>query len=216
MTGNRRGVLSDTFVTIDDMTPQTSLTLLEKLIGGDNSFAWDRFVRLYTPLIYRWCRRRGLQPADAHDVSSEVLLCVYRSIEKFQPGSFRGWLKTMTENKVIDFRRKNRKEASLDDSLPAIASHTPNPESAEMRSEEEAMVSENRELYLRAARIVTEDFKNDSYWPAFEQYVLHQRPAAEVALELGISRDLVYKIPKRILTRLRQEFRGLIDSGPMD
>src|SRR6478672_4582250 len=53
----------------------TSLSLLERAKANDRS-AWDRIVCLYAPLVYRWCRRFGLQEADALDVGQDVLRSV--------------------------------------------------------------------------------------------------------------------------------------------
>ena len=59
---------------------------------------------VYGPLIYRQGRRRGLQDADAADMTQEVLFQVSRSIQTFEyrpeQGRFRDWLGTVTENKI--------------------------------------------------------------------------------------------------------------------
>src|SRR5262245_21625738 len=86
------------------MTPDDSLltspSLLERLRSCPrDEVAWDEFVRRYGPRIYRWCRRWGLQPADLHDVTQEVLLALARQMADFAydpRGSFRAWLKTVT------------------------------------------------------------------------------------------------------------------------
>ncbi|MGL5098329.1 MAG: RNA polymerase sigma factor, partial [Planctomycetia bacterium] len=36
--------------------------------------AWDEFVDRYGRLLYRWCRRWGVQESDAEDVTQNVLL----------------------------------------------------------------------------------------------------------------------------------------------
>src|SRR5271165_3129364 len=90
----------------------TSRSLLER-VRADDSAAWDRLVSLYAPLVLYWCRRWGLQDEDAADVFQEVFLAVATHIGRFhktQPGdTFRGWLRTITSNKVLDlFRRRKR------------------------------------------------------------------------------------------------------------
>ena len=42
----------------------TSVSLLKRLRQPANKIAWDRFVRLYTPLLYYWARKTGLPEAD--------------------------------------------------------------------------------------------------------------------------------------------------------
>ncbi len=89
----------------------TSTTLVKqaKLNQGD---AWDRLTQLYTPLIYRWCRGANLRPADAADVTQEVLRTLSVRLADFdhdQPGaSFRGWLRAITRNKIGDQLRRLR------------------------------------------------------------------------------------------------------------
>jgi RNA polymerase sigma-70 factor (ECF subfamily) len=48
-------------------------------------------------------------------------------------------------------------------------------------------------------------------WQACWETVVMDRPAAEVAAELGISVNAVYLAKSRILSRLRQDLDGLLD-----
>ena len=83
----------------------TSPTLLASVKAEDRA-GWTRLVSLYGPLVYRWCRCAGLQPADAADLGQEVFCAVARNISNFRrdrPGdSFRAWLHTITLNKIRD------------------------------------------------------------------------------------------------------------------
>src|SRR5580698_9987695 len=83
----------------------TSASLLE-LVKADDAAAWERLVGLYAPLVFYWCRRWDLQETDTADVFQEVFLSVATHIGGFrkdQPGgTFRGWLRTITRNKVLD------------------------------------------------------------------------------------------------------------------
>jgi hypothetical protein len=47
---------------------KTPTSLLERLSQPVEPQAWDRFVSLYTPLIYAWGRHVGLQDQDAADL----------------------------------------------------------------------------------------------------------------------------------------------------
>src|SRR5262249_18795324 len=64
--------------------------------------AWRLFVSLYTPLVVRWCHRRGLAEADIADVTQEVLRKVVGSLDLFRKevatDSFRGWLCRITHH----------------------------------------------------------------------------------------------------------------------
>ncbi len=49
----------------------TSTSLLGRVKSRDPD-AWERFVKLYSPLVYRWARQVGLQESDASDLAQEV------------------------------------------------------------------------------------------------------------------------------------------------
>ena len=84
---------------------ETGTTLLARIKNKDPD-GWERFVHLYSPLIYRWCRQSGLNETDAADVGQEVFHAVARGIENFHRtqvgGTFRGWLRTIVQNKLRD------------------------------------------------------------------------------------------------------------------
>ena len=42
----------------------TSLSLLQRVRSGTETQSWNRFVRLYTPVIYGWIRGNGVFPQD--------------------------------------------------------------------------------------------------------------------------------------------------------
>ena len=78
---------------------RTSASLLGRL-GADpkDAAAWSEFVRRYGRKILLWCQQWNLQPADAEDVTQNVLLLVARQMSSFRydpQRSFRAWLKTI-------------------------------------------------------------------------------------------------------------------------
>src|SRR5438046_713552 len=87
----------------------TSSSLIDR-VKADESGAWDRLVTLYAPLVYHWCRRWNLQEEDLADVFQEVFKTLVVHIARFrrerQGDTFRGWLWTITRNKVQDHFRK--------------------------------------------------------------------------------------------------------------
>src|SRR5262245_58504116 len=94
----------------------TSLSLLERLRGHDSE-AWRRFVHVYGPLVYSWCRRVGVDGEDAADVIQEVWTGVTTGLAQFerteQMGTFRGWLWTVTRHKLCDhFRARQKRPAA--------------------------------------------------------------------------------------------------------
>src|SRR5262245_44736977 len=108
----------------------TSLSLLDRARAGEPA-AWQRMVQLYEPLVRRWCRREHRQEADAADVSQNVFAAVARNIEQFRGevdrGTFRGWLRTITHNKIADLWRKQGRDvpavngSAADEQLARVA-----------------------------------------------------------------------------------------------
>src|SRR6516164_4646514 len=91
---------------------KTPASLLERLRHTTDQDAWGRFVDLYTPVLYSWARRMGLQQADAADLVQDVLTLLVNKLPDFrydEQRSFRGWLWTLTLNKY----RENRRRAPL-------------------------------------------------------------------------------------------------------
>src|SRR5262245_19943391 len=94
--------------------PPTRPSLLRRIRDPRDAEAWNVFVEVYGPLVYRHCRRRGLQHADAEDVTQQVFAQVNRSIRAFEyrseEGRFRDWLGTLTRNKVYRFWKRQAGE----------------------------------------------------------------------------------------------------------
>jgi RNA polymerase sigma-70 factor (ECF subfamily) len=181
----------------------TSPTLLSKLRGADRS-AWPRFVRLYTPLLVRWGERLAVPPADVPDLVQEVMLVLLRGVPALDRGrgGFRAWLRTVFVNKWRDQCRKRRPVplGAAGDGLPAEGDPILEVDEAEYRAV----------LAARAAGLIRADF-NEATWAAFWATAVEDRPAGEVAAELGISANAVYLARARVLRRLRTELDGLLE-----
>jgi RNA polymerase sigma-70 factor (ECF subfamily) len=185
---------------------KTSASLLAQLRQPAPGQAWNRFVELYTPFLYHWARRVGLQPSDASDLVQEVFLVLVRVLPQFEYNpdrSFRGWLKTVTLNK---WRARGRADchqpAQTEENMAELACQEPSP----------AFWEEEYRQYLvgRALRLMQADFQPTT-WKACWEYVVCGRPVAKVAAELGISCHSVYSAKSRVLRRLRTELAGLLD-----
>ncbi len=106
-------------------TPTTRPSLLLRLRDSRDHEAWMEFVSLYEPVTYRLLRRHRLQDADAREVMQELLLAVSRSIDRWDPakerGSFRGWLRQVARNLVINWlkqRGRRRRPPAVPTSWP--------------------------------------------------------------------------------------------------
>ena len=57
----------------DESALRTRPSLLIRIRDGGDAESWRTFVTIYAPVVYRYACRRGLQDADAADVSQEVM-----------------------------------------------------------------------------------------------------------------------------------------------
>ena len=195
-----------------DANPSVGSTLLEQLRAGQTD-AWERLARLYGPTVYVWCRRAGVPEADAADVSQEVLAAVARHLADFrreQPGdSFRGWLWTITRNKVRDHWRRRVDEAKASGGTTAQEMMNQVPEVAPPDSEAGAE-GEPGDLYRRALELIRSEFEERTC-RAFLMVTVEARRPADVAAALGMTPGAVYIAKSRVLKRLREEFGDLLE-----
>jgi RNA polymerase sigma-70 factor (ECF subfamily) len=184
----------------------TSITLLERLRQPNDKAAWERFVELYTPLIYYWARRSGLQSADAADLAQDVFAALVQQMTDFhydQRKSFRSWLRTVTLNKWREKQRR-RKVTTLQGNDPVLTELS-SPEDPEAFTEAEY----HQFLTRRALELMKAEFALPT-WKACWELVVSGRRAAEVASDLGMSIDSVYSAKSRVLRRLREELADLL------
>ncbi len=191
------------------MANSTSDSLLRRLKASDHE-AWERFATLYSPLIYAWCRQAGLQPHDASEISSDVTQSVFGAIQKFEPGRFRSWLRVVTKNRIHDFLKKKRAIAIGGTTFKGTLEQVQDPglepwdESAAVAKQETSF------LYLRAVDLIQHEFSSQ-HCAIFRAYVMDGRDTEEVADQFGVSLDCIYQVKSRILKRLRDEFREIIE-----
>jgi RNA polymerase sigma-70 factor (ECF subfamily) len=192
----------------------TATSLIEALRVHDPA-GWGRLVKLYSALVYSWCRRAGLQPADAAEVYQEVLLAVHRKIAAFDHGSagksFRGWLRIITRNKVRDFARRRKRQGTAQggsDSLHSLSQVVGM--SASVPFSMSSGITIQPRLLHEALAVVEKEFRPRT-WQAFWAVTMEGRPPSDVAAELDMSPGAVHTIKWRVLTRLREFLRDLME-----
>lgn len=181
----------------------TSLTLLVRLREGREPEAWERFARLYAPVLFAWARRLGLQTADASDLVQDVLTSVFRGIAEFNHQghrSFRGWLRTILMNKWRDRVRR----------LTVIPTGDLDSAVAGLETDVVSDAEYRQWLVARALQLMQTEFE-PSTWQACWDFVAEGLPAVDVARKLGLTENAVYLAKGRVLRRLRQELDGLMD-----
>ena len=191
--------------------PTTRPSLLIRLRDARDAEAWQQFVALYGPIVYRFGRRNRLQDADAADLTQEVLRAVNGSVGRLdydpQRGSFRGWLFTLAQRRLYDLlaRRRRQEQPAGDSATHALLNELPVPESEEVWNQEH-----DRQVFAWAAEQVRGQF-TESTWQAFWRTAVEGCDAARVAEELGLSVGAVYIAKSRVQARLREHVQQLTD-----
>jgi RNA polymerase sigma-70 factor (ECF subfamily) len=191
-------------------TPLTQPSLLIRLKDLGDHEAWDRFVDVYVPLVYGFARRHGLQEADARDLVQEVLAAVTTAMPHLdydpERGRFRGWLYRVTCNKFRDFMRaqKHQCAGSGDSGWLGQMQEVP------LEREDAWEVEYRHNLFDAACTRVRPEFQATT-WQAFWQAAVEGRPCSDVAHSLAISVGAVYIAKSRVLARLREVTRQLLE-----
>lgn len=193
--------------------PPTQPTLLVRIRNAHDHDAWTRFVDLYAPLVYGFLRKRGLQDADAADLTQDVLRKVAVAVKQFDydttRGSFRSWLLTIVQNSLATYWRGDpHKERAGGDSeaylmLNEIAQPVNNGDSVEWDAEYQ------RQIFHFAANVVKQDF-TPTTWQAFWQTAVEGRSGKELAEELQMSVAAVYLAKGRVMNRIKDQVKLLV------
>ena len=92
---------------------------------------WDEVVELHGARVYRLAYRLTGNKHDAEDLTQEVFVRVFRSLAKYTPGNFEGWLHRITTNLFLDTARRKQRirfDPLGDDAPDRLASAEPLPE----------------------------------------------------------------------------------------
>ncbi len=161
--------------------------------------AWVEFRNKYAPVIAGFAKHCGASQQDIDDIIQDVVTSFFTVSQDFsydpQKGRFRGWLKTCTVRAAIRRAGKNLKfrGVSLDD-VPQV----------ELAIEPIWNDVWEKHLVNEALSRLKSETGESATYRAFEQYVLINRPAEEVAAELGISLDSVHQAKSRMTKKLRE------------
>jgi RNA polymerase sigma-70 factor (ECF subfamily) len=189
---------------------ETPVSLLERLRLRPDSVSWRRLLELYTPLVQSWLRRQVVPRDDVEDLVQDILAVLVRELPTFEHngrhGAFRTWLRAVTVNRLRGYwRARQGRPASGDFGKVLDQLEDPNSDLSRRWDEEH-----DRHVARRLTDLIEGDFE-PSTWQAFRRLVLGGERAATVAGDLGLSVNAVLLAKSRVLRRLRQEIRGLID-----
>jgi len=185
------------------------MSLLELLRTSDEE-GWRRFTEIYGPLIHSWCQYSKLGPEDSADIMQDVFRAVLLNVAEFKKdetgGLFRGWLWTITHNKVRDHFKVQAGKAKA---AGGSSGHQRLLEQADDHITDSSASSliGTAGLAFRVLKIIQSEVKEVTF-SAFWRTTIDGVNPSVVAEELQIPVHSVWQARSRVLRRARQ----LLDS----
>lgn len=195
---------------MDGSVANTRISLLVRLREDPaDQQAWAEFVERYGRKVFAWCRVWKLQPADAEDVTQEVLVILSRRLRTFDydpARSFRAWLKTVTQHAWNDWHAARQRpgggsgDSAVRDQLEQVEARNDLLRHLETAFDQEVL--EEAETRVRA-RV------QPHTWEAFQLLAREGLTGEEVARRLGMRSGAVFVAKSKVLKMLQEEIRHL-------
>jgi len=192
---------------------ETRVSLLEGLQNSADAQlfenSWQRFNQKYTPKMYTWARRLGLNQTDAEEVCQDLMICLLRRMKHFvydPKGSFRGWLRTVTRHAVYDFCEKQKKMHPTEgEKIEGILNEKT------LRDHIEGLF--DLEILEEARRQVRNDLDKTETgqrnWEIFTRLELTDVSIAELAEQFNMKPQTIYVAKGRVLDELKKKVAWL-------
>ena len=195
-----------------ESSDSTSASMLERAKRNDQD-AWRILVELYAGIVYTRCRKQwNLAAAEAENVGQEVFTAVARKLKDFQRqrhGSFRKWLRTITDNKCKNYLAVLPPTIALGGSAAkSIIENTCAP--APAGDDRDSEMSEKAVVMRQALKAIGSEF-SDRDLKIFWSILVDERIRQDVAAEWQVSDNVVYLACSRIKKRLREIYHELLD-----
>jgi RNA polymerase sigma factor (sigma-70 family) len=184
----------------------TRPSLLIRIKDRRDSESWREFDAIYRPLLHRYARARGLDDAEAEDVTQHCLAAISGHISRFDydptKGRFKGWLKTLVNNRVRNLMRDRREQPAESQDFKRDQRREPLPEALF----EELWMEE----HLRHCLELVRGEVTEATYAAFQSHVIEERPVEEVCAALKMTANQLYKIKWRVTQKLEEKLKELL------
>ena len=184
------------------MTPETSTTLLRDLARDSQHARWTEFVARYRPMMEAYMRERfpSVEPDDA---IQETLIALIKTFPVYhyspeEKGSFHNYLTGILRNKALrQINRDNRHQANMRE----FADEKQIEADANSRSGGDDSRRDIFEIALR--QLLADGTVHARTREVFRRVAVNGEKPEDVASDFGITRNAVYQMKDRLMTRLR-------------
>lgn len=184
------------------MTPKTSTTLLRDLAQDSQHARWAEFVARYRPMMDAYMREH-FPFVEADDAIQETLIALIKTfpVYNYSPeenGAFHNYLTGILRNKALcQIERERRHSANLRayaDEMRNAASSGASPR----------LESSRRDIFEIALRqLLADKSVHELTREVFRRVAVNGEDPEEVASDIGKTRNAVYQMKDRMMTRLK-------------
>jgi RNA polymerase sigma-70 factor (ECF subfamily) len=167
-----------------------------------NPERWREFDAIYRPMLFAYLRKHKLEESEANDIVQDIFVKLLAKIDTYDRTrcKFRSWLFSVAHNTLIDYARRRASQQKAVEGWLAQAA-TADPADSVLMAEE--WLRFHREKILEHALKKVKARNSSKLWTCFEQRLLRNRPAGEVAELLNIQPAAVYTYASRVLKQVR-------------
>ncbi|RZS86788.1 RNA polymerase RpoE-like sigma-24 subunit [Motilibacter rhizosphaerae] len=149
---------------------------------------WERIVREQQQRVYRLSYRLTGNAADAEDLTHDVFVRIFRSLDSYTEGNFDGWVTRITMNLFRDRWRRRKRiliEAVADDDLVALGTASP--------SSEDAWTDSTLDVDVRAALAALPPAYRDAVVLCDVDGMGYEQAAEVLGVKLGTVRSRLHR-----------------------
>jgi RNA polymerase sigma factor (sigma-70 family) len=184
----------------------TRVSLLLRIKNRRDATAWGEFDALYRPMLQRFAMMRGLNHAEAEDVVQQCMMAVQEHISRFdydpKKGRFKGWLRTMVNNRVRNLLRDRHEQTAESQDFKR--------DQAREQPPDEMFDKLWREEHLKHCLLLVRAEVEEATFQAFQKYVIEERPVEEVCKALNLTTNQLYKVKWRVTQKLGEKMKELM------
>ena len=186
--------------------PETRASLILRLKNAEDVAAWNDFVAIYAPVIFRVACRHGFQTADAENLIQEVLLSISRALPQWlqreDRGSFRAWLLKIARNEAVDMltRRATRPLGKDGQDAERLLAEVPDPR----RDLSSQFDVEYEQAVFQWAAAQVRDSVSETTWQSFWLTHVEGLSVDTAAKQLNMRAGTVYVARGRVMNHIKE------------